>query len=55
MAVAAAKLGVESAFVGCIAVCPDFVMNHTSGDHEWAKKAREGDPEYRRRYFFYDT
>ncbi len=38
-----------------MAVCLDFVMNHTSEDHEWAKKARAGDPEYQRRYFFYDT
>ena len=37
-----------------IAVCLDFVMNHTSEDHEWAKKAREGDAEYQARYFFYD-
>lgn len=38
-----------------IAVCLDFVMNHTSEDHEWAKRARAGDPEYQRRYFFYDS
>ena len=38
-----------------IAVCLDFVMNHTSEDHEWAKKARAGDPEYQHRYFFYDN
>ena len=38
-----------------ICVCPDFVMNHTSEDHEWARRAREGDPEYQRRYFFYDS
>lgn len=24
-----------------ISVCMDFVMNHTSEDHEWAKKARQ--------------
>ena len=29
-----------------INLCMDFVMNHTSEDHEWAKKAREGDGEY---------
>ena len=34
-------------------VCMDFVMNHTSEDHEWAKRAREGEEEYRNRYFFY--
>ena len=38
-----------------ISVCMDFVMNHTSEDHEWAKKARQGDGEYMSRYFFYDT
>lgn len=37
-----------------ISICLDFVMNHTSEDHEWAKKARQGDPEYQRRYYFYD-
>ena len=37
-----------------ISVCLDFVMNHTSEDHEWAVKARQGDPEYQARYFFYD-
>ena len=37
-----------------IAVCLDFVMNHTSEDHEWARRARAGDPECQRRYFFYD-
>ena len=35
-----------------ISVCMDFVMNHTSEDHEWAKKARQGDGEYMSRYFF---
>ncbi|MBD5098400.1 MAG: amylosucrase [Clostridiales bacterium] len=34
-------------------VCMDFVMNHTSQDHEWAKKARAGDGEYMSRYFFF--
>ncbi|MBO5639525.1 MAG: amylosucrase, partial [Oscillospiraceae bacterium] len=37
-----------------ISLCLDFVMNHTSEDHEWAKKARAGDPECQARYFFYD-
>ncbi len=36
-------------------VCIDFVMNHTSEEHEWAKKARAGDGEYMSRYFFYDN
>lgn len=37
-----------------ISVCMDFVMNHTSEDHEWARKARSGDPYYQGYYFFYD-
>ena len=36
-----------------INVCMDFVMNHTSQDHEWAKRARAGDGEYMSRYFFF--
>lgn len=36
-----------------INLCMDFVMNHTSEDHEWAKKARKGDGEYMSRYFFF--
>lgn len=36
-----------------INVCMDFVMNHTSSDHEWAQRARAGDGEYMSRYFFY--
>ena len=38
-----------------INVCMDFVMNHTSEDHEWAKLARKGDGEYMSRYFFFDN
>ncbi len=38
-----------------INVCMDFVMNHTSEDHEWAKRARQGDGEYMGRYFFFDN
>lgn len=37
-----------------INICMDFVMNHTSEDHAWAKKARQGDSEYMSRYFFYE-
>ena len=33
-------------------LCMDFVMNHTSEDHELAKKARQGDCEFMSRYFF---
>ena len=38
-----------------INLCMDFVMNHTSEDHEWARKARQGDGEYMSRYFFFDN
>lgn len=38
-----------------IQVCMDFVMNHTSEEHEWAKRARQGDGEYMSRYFFFDN
>ena len=37
-----------------ISCCLDFVMNHTSEDHEWAMAARNGDRVARSRYFFYD-
>ena len=38
-----------------ILLCLDFVMNHTSDEHEWAKRARAGEKEYQNRYFFYDN
>ncbi|MDO4621282.1 MAG: alpha-amylase family glycosyl hydrolase, partial [Lachnospiraceae bacterium] len=38
-----------------INVCLDFVMNHTSEDHEWAKRARAGEREYQDRYFCFDN
>ena len=38
-----------------ISVCLDFVMNHTSEDHAWAKAARAGDEEARKRYYFFDN
>ncbi len=38
-----------------ISICLDFVMNHTSEDHEWARRARKGDIECQKRYFFYDN
>lgn len=38
-----------------ISVCLDFVMNHTSEDHEWAVRARQGEQEYMDRYFFFDN
>ena len=38
-----------------ISCCLDFVMNHTSDEHEWAKKARMGDMSARSRYYFFDS
>ena len=38
-----------------MSVCMDFVMNHTSEDHEWAVRARKGEGEYMSRYFFFDN
>lgn len=35
-------------------VCLDYVMNHTSEDHEWAVRARAGEKEYQDMYYFYD-
>ena len=32
----------------------DFVLNHTSDEHEWAKKAAAGDLEYQDYYFMYE-
>ncbi len=36
-------------------VCIDFVMNHTSDEHDWAKRAKAGGKSYQQRYFFYDN
>ena len=38
-----------------VSLCLDFVMNHTSEDHEWARRAKAGETDYQNRYFFYDT
>lgn len=38
-----------------LSVCLDFVMNHTSEEHEWAKRARAGEKEFQDRYFFFDS
>ena len=35
-----------------MSLCMDFVMNHTSEEHEWARRARAGEGEYMSRYFF---
>jgi amylosucrase len=36
-----------------IGLALDFVFNHTSDEHTWAKKARSGDPDYLNYYFTY--
>ena len=33
----------------------DMVLNHTSRQHPWALKAKEGDPEYQDFYYMYPT
>ena len=38
-----------------ISLCLDFVMNHTSEDHEWAVQARAGDVSCQARYFMYNN
>ena len=37
-----------------IRVCIDYVINHTSDDHEWAQKALMGDSKYQSYYWMYD-
>jgi amylosucrase len=36
-----------------ISLVLDFVFNHTSDEHVWAKKAKAGDPDYLNYYFTY--
>lgn len=38
-----------------IKIIMDLVINHTSDEHEWFKKALAGDQKYRNYYFFSDT
>lgn len=33
----------------------DIVVNHTSNQHEWAQKARQGDKKYQDYYYMYDN
>ncbi|MCW9012178.1 MAG: alpha-amylase family glycosyl hydrolase [Gammaproteobacteria bacterium] len=33
----------------------DVVVNHTSNEHEWAKKARQGDKKYQDYYYLFDN
>jgi glycosidase len=37
-----------------ISLVVDFAFNHTSKEHEWAKKAAERDPEYSDYYWIYE-
>ena len=37
-----------------IALAVDFVFNHTSDEHEWAMKAKAGDPVYQNYYWMFD-
>ena len=37
-----------------ISVCLDFVMNHTSAEHAWARRACAGERAYQERYFMFD-
>ena len=37
-----------------IALCVDFIANHTSSRHPWAKRAVRGDPDYRDFYHFFE-
>lgn len=36
-----------------ISLVVDFIFNHTSNEHEWARRAVTGDPEYRDFYWIY--
>jgi amylosucrase len=36
-----------------ISLVLDFVFNHTSDEHEWARRAQAGNPEYERFYFLF--
>lgn len=37
-----------------ISLCVDFALNHTADDHDWARRARAGDPVYRDFYIVLD-
>ncbi|HHP7233854.1 MAG TPA: alpha-amylase family glycosyl hydrolase [Desulfobacterales bacterium] len=36
-----------------ISLCLDFVFNHTSDEHEWAMRAKAGDPDFQEYYFLF--
>jgi amylosucrase len=37
-----------------MSLCVDLVLNHTAREHEWARKARAGDPDYQAFYRMFD-
>lgn len=37
-----------------ISLVLDFVFNHTSDEHDWARKAQAGDPEFQAYYWMFD-
>ncbi len=37
-----------------ISVCLDFVLNHSSDEHDWAMRAKAGEKAYQERYFITD-
>jgi amylosucrase len=37
-----------------MSLCIDLVLNHTAREHDWAKKALQGDPFYRDFYYIFD-
>ncbi|EEW26640.1 alpha-amylase family protein [Rhodobacter ferrooxidans] len=37
-----------------ISLCIDLVLNHTAKEHDWAQKARNGDPKYQDYYLMFD-
>jgi amylosucrase len=37
-----------------ISLCLDLVLNHVAREHEWAQRARQGDPRYRAYFHVYD-
>lgn len=38
-----------------MSVCVDLVLNHTAKEHEWARRARKGDRQYRDYYWLFDS
>jgi len=38
-----------------ISVCVDLVLNHTAKEHDWAERAKAGDPAYQDYYLMFDT